>query len=155
MQKLNQTAFTKSFNDDQIPWVGLQTHKDPYSMDWEYLLCAFSKHHQHTLVLPPSRTITTKLWSTPPSSGDLSRARCSCRVRCRPWIKYLPAWQKAVACLPWWCSRTLSSVWINFCSRAAIFVFFSPTVSPRQKLTRVYVRLWYTKVTGQEMLGRS
>ncbi len=51
----------KSFDGGQIPFVALQTYKDPYSMDQEYLLCAFSKHHQHTLVKPPSWTVPARL----------------------------------------------------------------------------------------------
>ena len=53
----NEVPEQKSFYDNRIPWVALQTRKDPYSVDRDYLLCAFSKHHQHTLVIPSSRTI--------------------------------------------------------------------------------------------------
>jgi hypothetical protein len=47
----------KSFEDDQIPVSSLPPCKDPYLMDQEYFLCAFAKHQQQTLVIPPSWTI--------------------------------------------------------------------------------------------------
>jgi len=126
----NEVPEQKSFDDDKIPWVAYRHIK------LLILLCAFSKHHQRTLVILPSRKIPAKLWSMPPSSDDLSRAWCSCRARCRPWIESLPACQKAFAGLPWWCTTILSSVW-DFCSHAAIFViFFSPAISPRQKFDK-------------------
>ncbi len=117
----------------------------------------FFKHHQHILVIPPSWTIPARLWCRPPSSEDQSQARCSYRVKYRPWIEFCPPCRKAFSSLPWWCSKMFSIVW-DFLRLSYGIVWHRWTIlSLFCHLRQIfwlgaYVRVWYSKSTGSEII---
>jgi hypothetical protein len=126
----------KSFNGGQIPFVALQTQKNSYSTDQEYLFCAFSKHHQHTSVIPQVRQFLQDSDVGPDlqtsSLGHNVLAEQDANLELNLFLlarKLLPAYHDGA---PQNCQ-----VCEIFCSRMAIFVIvFSPAISPCQKFNK-------------------
>jgi len=121
----------------------------------EYLACVFSRWYPHNKVMPQMCSIPLWSWHRSCIWVSFSSSWCASQEKEQLSCRYPPACQKGAWLCDdgWCCSTSLSSVWYFLAVLTkrwmiAVMVFLPPFLRARN-LTRVYIRLRYTK--GQKL----